>query len=357
MTSTFLRGLVIGVVAVGSMAPGAAGQIIVGRDEGAAAPVQIFSTTGSDLGGFFAYGTGFTGGVRVASGDVNGDSVPDVITGAGTTGAGHVKVFDGVSGAEIRSFLAYPGFNGGVFVAAGDVDNDSRDDLVTGADGANGGHVKVFSGATGAELRSFFAYPTGFVGGVRVASGDVTGDGFADVITGAGAGGSGHVKVFDGVSGAEVRSFLAYGGFTGGVFVAAGDVSGDGRADIVTGVDAATGVAPHVKVFDGVTGAELHSFFAYDASFAGGVRVAAGDLTGDGRADVITGPGANGNGQVKIFNGATGELVDDFLVFGTRVSGGIFVAASAPIPEPTTAALVAFTLIAAAGRRGSARVV
>src|SRR5204863_7505353 len=119
-----------------------------------------------------AYDAGFAGGVRVAVGDVNGDGVPDVITGAGPGAGTHVKVFDGATGAEIRSFLAYPGFAGGVTVACGDVNGDGFADVITGA--SVNGHVKVFDGHSGAEIRSFFAYP-GFTGAVTVAAGDVNG--------------------------------------------------------------------------------------------------------------------------------------------------------------------------------------
>src|SRR5207248_577426 len=85
--------------------------------------------------------------------------------------------------------------------------------------------VRVFDAATTVEVRSFLPYGAGFVGGVNVATGDVTGDGTADIITAAGAGAGPHVKVFDGATGAEVRSFFAYGpSFPGGVTVAAGDV-------------------------------------------------------------------------------------------------------------------------------------
>src|SRR5262249_35468514 len=93
----------------------------VGTDAGAGPHVKVFNTDGSLRGSFFASG-GFAGGVRVATGDVNGDGVDDIITGAGPGApGGHVKVFDGRTAAEIASFFAYPGFNGGVYVAAGDV--------------------------------------------------------------------------------------------------------------------------------------------------------------------------------------------------------------------------------------------
>ena len=105
--------------------------------------------------------------------------------------------------------------------------------------------------------------------------------------------------------------------FAGGVHVAAGDVDGDGRTDIITG--AGPGGGPHVEVFSGadVTRFELFSpydaafyesvlggFFAYDPFFPGGVHVAAGDVDGDGRADIITGAGPGGGPHVEFFNGA-----------------------------------------------------
>src|SRR5262249_55570772 len=143
-------------------------------------------------------------------------------------------------------------------------------------DAGGGPHVQVFNPFTGNLQFSFFAYDPSFRGGVRVATGDVTGDGVPDIITAAGPGGGPHVKVFDGLTGfsglkaVEVRSFFAYDpSFTGGVFVASGFVNNDEFADIITGADAGGG--PHVIVYSGKDGSILRSFFAYDANFHGGV--------------------------------------------------------------------------------------
>jgi hypothetical protein len=99
------------------------------------------------------------------------------------------------------------------------------------------------------------------------------------LVTGAGAGGGPHVRVFRGPDGVELFSFFAYDpGFIGGVRVAACDLNGDGVPDIVTGVG--PGGGPQVRAFDGVTGqplaGTLGSFFVYSPAFAGGVDVGCG---------------------------------------------------------------------------------
>ncbi len=330
--SAFVAALAIGP------AIASAGTIVTGLGAGGTPQVGVFDAATAALQySFLAYDTSFTGGVRVAVGDVNGDGSADVVTGTGAGGGPHVKVFDGSTGALIRSFFAFdPGFTGGVYVAAGDVTGDGAAEVIVGAGSGGAPQVKVFDGATGALIRSFLAYDAAFAGGVRVAAGDVNGDGSADIVTGTGPGGGPHVKVFDGSTGALVRSFFAFDpGFTGGVYVAAGDLSGDGAAEMIVGADA--GGLPHVKAFDGTTGVLVRSFLAYDVSFTGGVRVAAGDVNGDGSADIVTGTGPGGGPHVKVFDGDTGAAIQSFFAAAPTFTGGVYVATGASLqPVDTT---------------------
>jgi hypothetical protein len=240
-----------------------------------------------------------------------------------------INVFNGADGALRLSFLAFPASLGaGVEVAAGDVNGDGFADIIT-APGLGGPPlVRVFDGRTGALLREGLALSADWTGGLHVGAGDINGDGYADIVTGAGPGGGPLVQVFDGLTGAVAWQFFAYApAFPGGVYVAAGDVNGDGMADIVTG--AGPGGGPHVRVFDAVTAEQipgpLGGFFAYSPDFPGGVRVAAGDIDGDGVADVITGAGPGGGPHVRVFDGASGDEVSGFYAFDPWVADGTFV--------------------------------
>src|SRR5262245_47847980 len=95
-----------------------AGFLAAGADAGSEPRVRIFnSDTSAEMANFLAYDPAFRGGVRVASGDVNGDGVPDIITGAGATGGPHVKVFEGREFQLIASWFAFDAtFSGGVNV-------------------------------------------------------------------------------------------------------------------------------------------------------------------------------------------------------------------------------------------------
>ncbi len=160
-----------------------------------------------------------------------------------------------------------------------------------------------------------------------MALGDVNGDGQLDIVTGAGPGGGPHVRVWDGVTLTELWGVFAYDpAFPGGVSVAAGDVNGDGRADIITG--AGPGASPQVKVWDGATFTEIANFLAYPAGFGGGVNVASANVDGDGRADIITGAGPGGGPHVRVWSGVDSHEITGFFAYHPAFPGGVNVAAA-----------------------------
>lgn len=253
----------------------------------------------------------FNGGINVAMGNLDGDQASEFITGAGYKGGPHVKVFDS-NGAIQRSFFAYAsGFRGGTDVATGDVNGDGVDEIITGAGPGGGPHIKVFN-KNGTQLYSFFAYDERMRSGTRVAAGDLDGDGEAEVITGVEKGSVANVRVFTFSSNAPVlrTSFNAYAAsFKGGADVATGDVSGDSANEIITAAGPGSGGGPRISIFSR-TGTSINSFFAYDSTKRNGARVSVGNADASTSKDeILTMPATSGFPDAKMFSG-NGALVE-----------------------------------------------
>jgi hypothetical protein len=231
-----------------------------------------------------------------------------------------VSVFDHASGREIDRFLAYEtSFGGGVGVAVADVDGDTRPDIITAPGPGGGPVVKVFSGADGSLVGSFFAFEPSFRTGVNVAAADLDGDGMAEVIVGAGNGGGPAVAVFHGGDLREVARFFTHeSSFRGGVTVAAAELSGFGPSIVV---GAGVGGGPVVKVFHLGDPNPVGVFVPYDISVRDGVNVAAGDLTGDGRGEIVTAPAAQSS-HVRVIDPATGGGLASFFAAAPTALGG-----------------------------------
>jgi FG-GAP-like repeat len=299
----------------------------VAAGAGGAPIVNVYDRAGALLRSFLAYDSSFRGGVHVVTADMNSDGIRDIITAPGPGGGPDIRIWDGVTGIMFREFLAYaPSFVGGVNIAIGDVNNDGTPDLFTGPGPGGGPHVKVFNAATDQVLLQFMAYDPAFRGGVTVAAGDINNDNRADIITGAGPGGGPHVRVFDGVTGANTVNFFAYDpAFRGGVNVAA-------LPNVLGGLGIVTapgqGGGPDIRVFLSNGLGDVDRFFAYDAAFRGGVNVGVAPIGPNGEFAILTGAGPGGGPHVKAFlpsHTGTVTTLLSFLAFDPAFTGGVFV--------------------------------
>lgn len=303
--------------AVHSLAQEPRDRYAIGTSGGGVTQVNVYDAqTNALLGILNPFGDRSTLGVSVATGDLNGDGVADIVVAGGRGGKPIVKVYDGRTLKELGSFEAYSAtFTGGVSVAIADVNGDGRADIITGAGVGSAAQVKVFGGAglfnaagvlvaKPVAMRNFFAFDPSFRGGITVAAGDVNGDGRADIVVGKMAGGTPEVKVFDGGSGATLYDYYALNpNYTGGVSVAAGDLTGDGRAEVVVG--ASRGPTSQVRVFSGDNLVADYSAFGAGEH---GVRVATVDIDGDGTREVLVVSGPGSPPRMRILNGLTGAV-------------------------------------------------
>jgi hypothetical protein len=265
--------------------------------------VAVYEPDGTSVGSFTAYPGLFQGGVRVALADLDHDRRPEIVTAPGPGTPAEIEIFsqEWVNGRDrgtrLGHFLAFDqSFLGGASVATGDIDGDGNPEIIVAAGKGHSPQVKVFD-ASGRQLFSFLAFDASYLGGLSVAAGDLDGDGRAEIVVGTLASPA-HIRVFEGATrrGPDIAPFAANGP---GVDVGIADVAGNGRGVIVAG--ASTGTHPLLATVDPSTGAVLHSI-EIGETIENGVRVAGGDLNGDGRDEIVSTPGWGGDGQVRVFD-------------------------------------------------------
>lgn len=300
----------------------------VGSGPGVQTKIGVFDAKGIQVKAVEVF-PGFIGGVNLSYAIDPSTGHTVVAAGAGPGGGSTIALVDMFEGKVVDTLVPFPGFNGAVFSAVGDINNDGVLDVVVGAGRGGAPSVAVYDGKTRKYTKNFYAYDPGFLGGVRVALADVSGDEQLDVITGSGYGATPTVSLFDGANDYKyIRGFFAYApGFISGIFVSASDVTGDGIADIVTG--AGMGGAPNVVMFD-ANGTNPRSFYAFDPSFRGGVDVGSSQPVGSGLpGEILAASGPGAPGTIAVFKGIENEKYTADLVFSTGAefsANGIWVA-------------------------------
>jgi hypothetical protein len=291
-----------------------------------------------------AFATTF-GDARVAVGDVNHDGTDDVIAAAGVGGGSEVMIFDGAAAlhslrSPIAHFYVYsnapgvsqmPGFGGGVFVASADLNGDGFAELITTPGMGGRGHLKVldfndgngnFLGSNPTLRASVYTF-TDYDGEIRVTTMRALGEQY--VVTASGAGVPGDVRAYQNAYNLgqiadrtmAPMSFLAarlvpFGGYSGGLSVAAGDVNGGGDDELIVSKNDGASTVEIYKATDlalafgagNVMPAPMATFTAFPG-FMGEVRLGASDVDGDGKVEVLTTTGWSGDPQgtpVKAFS-------------------------------------------------------
>ena len=304
----------------------------------------IDESTGAVLSQFAPYGNTFQGGVRIATGDLTGDGVDEIVTAPGWSTVAVVKVYS-QSGVLLTSFEPYgPTFTGGVQLAIADVDGDGLNNIIT-VPSYGPAEVKVFrnvlvgGGPTfNASLpyRDFLAFPSSFIGGAVVAAADMGStplaggpfvpgllDGKAEIVVGSNAGMKTTVKIFDvsrmttltpNTVATAAASFTPFStatfSYQGGVSLSVARISASLTPVIIVGAGVVGGSKVDVWAWNS-SSPTLSSLSANGTGFAAftgpsqtaPVEVAALDTTGNGIADeilAVQGPGGT-TGQINAF--------------------------------------------------------
>ncbi|MBU1907939.1 VCBS repeat-containing protein [Patescibacteria group bacterium] len=182
---------------------------------------------------FYPFGSGYKGKLSLAVGNTNHDPALEIVVGRDKAGPSDVRVYSS-SGREIARWVAYnPAFSGGARVGIGDLDGDGLREVVTGAGPGGGPHIRIFKTDGSVWGGSFFAFNEQERGGVSVAVGDVDGDGKDEIVVGSGEGAVPRVRVFDFRGTLEHEFYLGSKPLLGGLEVSVSDVYGDARKEIL----------------------------------------------------------------------------------------------------------------------------
>lgn len=316
--------------------------VVAAPNAGGPPEVRVFTADGRLTSSFYAFHPNYRGGVNLAVEDLGSDSVDEIVVGPGPDAEPMVKIFTR-QGRLISQFLAYDrNFRGGVNVAIGNIDGDNDKEIIVAPASKGGPNIRIFGYVNGHFVpvtENFFAYPGSLRGGWRIAAGDLENDGKAEIITAPGpALGGPHVRVFSYRNGRMVPvipGFMAYHqSFRGGVMLALGDRDGNGTDSIFTIPESRGG--PHLRVFrrnfDSRIGLEHPGVFAFHPNFRGGTSVTIGDVNGNRAEDIIVGVLRGDRAWVRVFTEDLLWVRSEFLAFPESMTSGINVAAGQFFP-------------------------
>jgi len=254
---------------------------------------------------FFAYTQSLRTGFNVATGDLNGDGEDEIVVAPRAGGGPQVRIFDKNGQAKFTpGFYAYnENIRCGVDVTTGDLNGDGHAEIITVPGEGCPAQVRVFDyRGLPVITQGFYAYAQDTRTGFRVASGDLNDDGLAEIVTVPEQNAVAQVRIFNGAGQSVfVPSFNAFGDLKTGGDIAVGDLDGDDKGEIVA--VAGPGFPAQVRMFNYLGTPVLSpGFYAYDQNMHNGVNLTTGDINQDNKDDIITVPRAGVPAQVQVYN-------------------------------------------------------
>ncbi len=294
--------------------------------------VRLYDGNAELIKEFKAFDTKY--GANAISADIDGDGYDEIIVAQGP---------DPKNGATFRAFkrdgsllAEYAAFDTkyGLTLASGDLDGDWVDELIVGAgpDPKNPGILKVLK-YTSAGFTQIIAHTVNSQSsyGLNITAGDIDGDNIPEIITAPGPGPNNDASVtiwkYESSDLTPLTTFTAFEG-TYGVNITSGDMDGDGKSEIIAGAGSDPKNSSAIRIYK-ADGTLVREFAAYESSLKYGVNVSSADLDGDGVDEVIAGAGPcpQNDPTVKIFKADGTEIRNliaypDSLKYGVKVSGG-----------------------------------
>ncbi len=290
---------------------------VIAQGQGAVPLVRRYNDHGTLLSEFYAYNEGFRGGVDLAVGDINGDGIEEVITGAGPGGGPQVRVFS-IDGRVHTQFFAFDeGERTGIKIAIGDLTGDGADEIVVTRSTGGAGEVRVFD-KTGHLIDELYPFETTSTS-LALSVGNLDNDAELEIIV-TETSGQGRVRVIDG-DGRYVRG-VSSDQFSGGTLSAVGDLDQDGSNELL--VCPARGNRSAVSVYN-ESGSQTAKQYFFPMSFAGGTQLTIGDIDRNGTTEIFAVPQTSGGPHVRIFD-ETLNLIGSFFAFESQNRSGASIA-------------------------------
>jgi hypothetical protein len=243
--------------------------------------VRFFRGDGSRVrNGYFVFDDTRRGGTQIGRIDMDGNGIPEIILVTGS----RIEIYRDNGELYMRAHPYTANYRGEIRIAVGDLDNNGFSELFVAPGPGSALPIKVYARHGTQIKRDWYPFGEGYSGGYSLAVGALSGPFRSNLVIGAGVGSKPYVNIYDWQYNKTGEWFAYETTFTGGVFVATGDLDGDGVDEIITGPG--PGKGPIIRTFK-ADGTRLSEFSAYTTFLTEGIQVRTADVDFDGKDDII----------------------------------------------------------------------